>query len=143
MKRRSGFTLIELLVVIAIVAILAAIAIPSYIDQVRKGRRSTAISTLGQLQLAQERWRADRSTYGSLANIGGVSPLPDGYYTVAVSTPGGNCANGAAASPANSFAITATATGAQASDTKCATLVVTSLCGVIAKTSTPAGNACW
>lgn len=64
-----GFTLIELIVVIAIVAILAAIAIPSYNEQVRKSRRSEAMSVLGDLQLRQERWRANRTTYGTLPEI--------------------------------------------------------------------------
>lgn len=142
-RAQRGFTLIELVIVIAILGIIAAIAVPAYNDQVRKGRRAEATSALGTLQLAQERWRADRATYGTLAQVGGVSPLPSGYYTIAVSTPGGNCANGTAASNANSFAITATAAGVQASDTKCATMTLTSLCGVVTRTSTPAGNTCW
>ena len=142
MRRTRGFTLIELMVVVAIVAIILSIAIPAYSESVRKSRRASAASELGQLQMAQERWRADHATYGTLANIGGVSPMANGFYTVAVSTPGGNCASGVAASAANSFAITATATGEQASDTRCATLVITSLCGTITKTSTGGGN-CW
>jgi type IV pilus assembly protein PilE len=142
MTRSKGFTLIELMVVVAIVALLLSIAIPAYNDSVRKGRRAEATSELGKLQMAQERWRADHATYGTLANIGGVTPLASGYYTVAVATPGGNCASGVAASNANSFSITATATGAQASDTGCATIVLTSLCGTVSKTST-GGAKCW
>lgn len=143
MNKTRGFTLIELMITIAIVAIIATIAIPSYTDQVRKGRRAEAVSELGRLQMAQERWRADRSAYGTLAQIGGVSPLPSGYYSIAVSTPGGNCGSGTAASSANSFAITATAAGAQAADSTCATLTLTSLCGVVSKTSTGGGTNCW
>ena len=94
--------------------------------------------------MAQERWRSDNTTYtGTLANIGGVSPLPSGFYTIGLSTPGGNCASGVAASNSNSFAVTATAAGAQAADTRCATMVLTSLCGTVTRTSTPAGNTCW
>jgi type IV pilus assembly protein PilE len=40
--RREGFTLIEVMITVAIVAILAAVAYPSYIDQVRRGNRAEA-----------------------------------------------------------------------------------------------------
>ncbi len=143
MKSFRGFTLIELMIVIAVVGILAAIAIPSYSSYVIKGRRTDAKAELGKLQMAQEGRRANFSTYGTLAQIGGVTPLPSGYYSIAISTPGGNCSTGAAASSANSFALTATAIGAQASDTQCATLTLTSLCGTVSKTSTGGGTTCW
>ena len=45
-SRRNGFTLIELMIVVAIVALLATVAYPSYMDQIRKGRRSDAIQGL-------------------------------------------------------------------------------------------------
>ena len=141
-RPQAGFTLIELMVVVSIVAILAAIAIPSYNEQVRKSRRAEAASELARLQMAQERWRADRPNYATLAQLGATSPIPSGYYTLAVATPAGNCASGVAASAANSFSITATAAGAQASDSKCATMTLTSLCGTVTKTSTGGGE-CW
>lgn len=68
MKAR-GFTLIELMVVVAIVAIIAAIAVPSFNESVRKSRRSEAITTLADLQLRQERWRSNNTTYGTLAQV--------------------------------------------------------------------------
>lgn len=146
MQQSKGFTLIELMIVIAIVAIVAAIAIPAYTEQVRKGRRAEAVSALGDLQLRQERRRAENPTFGTLAQLGVTSPLPSGFYSLAIDTPSGTCdptPPAIAASNANSYRITATAAGAQASDSKCATMVLTSFCGAVTKTSTPAGERCW
>ncbi len=73
MRRIRGFTLIELVVVIAVVAILAAVAIPSFNEQVRKSRRSEAMGVLGDLQLRQERWRANNPAYGTFDNVVGTT----------------------------------------------------------------------
>jgi type IV pilus assembly protein PilE len=61
--RVRGFTLIELMVVLAVVAILAAIAVPAYSSQVRRSHRADAIDGVSDLQLRQERWRADHPEY--------------------------------------------------------------------------------
>jgi len=100
MKRGwAGFTLIELMIVVAIVGILASIAYPSYMDSVRKGRRAEATTALYGIQLAQEKWRANNATYGTLANVwGGVSTTENGYYTLAIT---GNTAT--------AYSVTATA----------------------------------
>jgi type IV pilus assembly protein PilA len=55
-EREGGFTLIELLVVILIIAILAAIAIPVFLQQRRKGWVAQAESTLKNAATAQESW---------------------------------------------------------------------------------------
>lgn len=145
MKKSAGFTLIELMIVIAIVSILLAIGIPAYNDQMRKSRRSEAKQLLSDLVLKQEKWRSNHATYGTMTQIGGAASIASdsGYYTVgAVTLPAatGTCA---APSTSNSYVITATAAGTQASDTRCATMVITNTCGVQTKTSTPSGNVCW
>lgn len=88
----SGFTLIELMIVIVIVGVLATIALPAYQDSVRKSRRTEALSTMLDLQLRQEKWRANNSTYGTEASIWTSPPnLDTSYYdfTITPSTVGG------------------------------------------------------
>lgn len=56
--RTSGFTLIELMIVLAVVGVLVALAFPSYQQSVIKSDRSDGRNALGEVQLAQERYRA-------------------------------------------------------------------------------------
>ena len=75
MQQSKGFTLIELMTVIAIIAIFAAIALPAYGEQVRKGRRAEASSIAGEMQLSLERWRAENPSYACATN-----PCDSGAY---------------------------------------------------------------
>ncbi len=79
MTRSRGFTLIELMIAVAIVSILAAIALPSYSEYVRRGRITEAISTLSGMRVKMEQYFQDNRTYvGSCGASGSsVAPLPD------------------------------------------------------------------
>jgi type IV pilus assembly protein PilE len=148
MRNTHGFTLIELMIVIAVIGIITAIAVPAFNEQVRKSRRSDAFQAIGDLQLKQERWRSNRANYtATLADLGyNSATLPSEHYTVALATPASTpcpTTDNPATTTANSYQITATAIGAQAKDTRCATIVLANRCGVIEKTSTPAGGTCW
>ena len=110
MRRVMGFTLIELMITVAVVAILAAIALPSYREYVRKGRRAEALNAVGSIQMALERWRAENPTYAG-CGTGCSGAGTSSYYTFAVSGETGTA-----------YVITATPTGAQSGDT-CGNLV--------------------
>ncbi|MFT5532539.1 MAG: type IV pilus assembly protein PilE [Burkholderiaceae bacterium] len=77
-RPQRGFTLIELMIVVAIVAILAAIAFPSYTQQVRKGRRVDAKSAMLDLAARQEKFFATNNRYsvsGTALNYGNNFPI--------------------------------------------------------------------
>lgn len=61
--KQSGITLLELMVVVAIVAILAAVAYPSFTDGLRKSRRAEAFKGLLSMQLKQEEFRISNASY--------------------------------------------------------------------------------
>ena len=110
-----GFTLIELLIAVTIIAILAAIAYPTYNEAVRKARRAEARALLLEIAARQEQFFASRApnTYGNtVAMLGYANPQPTeaGWYrvsvTAATNTAGAAC-NPAAANPCVTFTLTA------------------------------------
>lgn len=139
-KRKSGnggFTLIELMIAVAIVAILAKVAYPSFQSMILKSHRADGQGALQALQLAQEKYRVNNTSYsGALTDstFARVCPSsgncysPNGYYQMTVS---GTSATG--------YTLTATAVGTQANDTSCATMTIVQ----DATSITYSPTACW
>lgn len=69
----AGFTLIEVMITVVIVAILAAVAIPSYVDHLQRGRLADATNLLGGTRALLEQFYQDNRHYGSTAANCGVT----------------------------------------------------------------------
>lgn len=61
--RNSGFTLIELLIVVAIIAILAAIAVPNFLESQTRAKITRAKSDLRSVTVAVEAFHVDNAQY--------------------------------------------------------------------------------
>ena len=111
-RKATGFTLIELMIVVAIIGIIAAIAFPSYQNQVQKTRRTTAQSDL--LELTQWMERRYSNGFDYREDDGSAPTLPfdqspkngDAFYDISFS---GNVTRDA-------FTLQAVPTGGQATD---------------------------
>ena len=130
--RARGFTLIEVVVTVAIVAILGAVALPSYRDHMRKSRRAEAQAYLMAVASRQQQFLLDTRAYApNLTTVAIAAPANVvAVYDLAVATVAG---------PPPTFRLTATP--------KASTDQVNERCGTLAIDQTGAKTAalgsCW
>ena len=136
----KGFTLIEVMIVVVIIAILSAIALPSYQQYIQKTRRADAKETLLRMATLQERHFFQESEYYSVAALTdfGGQTSPEGWYTIALDCSVDMCAA--------SYTLTATPVnpGPQANDTQCSSFTINQTLQQTAQTAAGADAAnCW
>ena len=135
-KSAVGFTLIELMIAIAVIGILAAVALPSYQDYIRRGKRADAHTLLQNAAFAQERHRLNNASYTSdptqltlACPTTGTCKSQQGNYTLAITD-----------ATATGFTLTAAAaTPSQQADSGCTSITYTK----DGSTVTTGPDKCW
>lgn len=134
LAKQQGFTLIEVMIAVVIIAVLAAIAYPSYNNHVTKTRRAAAAACLLENQQLLERFYTNRLTYEGAAVVQCANGL-DTHYQVAF----------AADPQPRSYTLNAVPQGQQAvRDTACGTLSLTNVGGrAVSGTASSTPAQCW
>ena len=97
MRKQRGFTLIEVMVALAVIAILAAVALPSYSDYVKRGKIQEATTNLLAVRTKLEQYYQDNRRYDGGCTAG--MPANQKYFSLSCTF---------AASPSQTYTVTAT-----------------------------------
>jgi type IV pilus assembly protein PilA len=128
----KGFTLIELLVVILIIGILAAIAIPSFLNQKSKAYDASAKELARTAETTAETIATDNGgSYSSLS----LAQMNSYEATIQTAAGGGNAYLSTASGTANTYTVTATANNTNDTFT-----IVRASNGTISRTCAPVGG---
>jgi type IV pilus assembly protein PilE len=114
-RSAAGLTLIELMIVVVVVAVLSAVALPSYRDYLKRGYRAEARAALMQAAHWMERAATATGSYHPLPAT--LQSVPSGTYTITASAAA--CPGMTPAIPdggASTFCLVATPQNAQTGD---------------------------
>ena len=109
LKDAKGFTLIELSVVIVIVGVLSGVAVPTFLNQIRRSRAAEAQSGLATVSTASEIYRFDNGNYPPA--VGDIEASGDLEITWANLAPNFDLTDNAADDASETEGMTWTATG--------------------------------
>ncbi|HMM56792.1 MAG TPA: type IV pilin protein [Rudaea sp.] len=137
-SKNGGFTLIELMVVVAIIALLASLAYYNYSRYAFRARRVDGQNLLTSIAAAEQRYYTNFNNYTS--TITGSSSTSLGFSS-ATSDRGYYSAVAAVASGAQTYVLTATPAGPQATD-QCHNLTLTDT-GVKGQSGNTSNGSCW
>ncbi|MFC3816509.1 type IV pilin protein [Lysobacter sp. GCM10012299] len=140
--RVSGFTLIELMIAVLVVAVLMAIAYPSYNNHVVKSRRAAAAACTIEVSQFMERYYSTNLKYRDASSNAPAIPNMQcrtdlaAHYTIGL-------AGGTTDTTYTAQAVPVAGSQQAARDTKCATIGITQA-GVKTESGTAASAAeCW
>lgn len=99
-RTRQGFTLIELMITVAVVAILSAIALPSYTNYIARGKITDGLASLADYRIRMEQYFQDNRNYGAASSTCPITLPTSEHFTF-------TCTTGSTA-PTGSYTVTAT-----------------------------------
>lgn len=111
LRRVAGFTLLELMIVVVIIAILSAIAIPSYRQYVLRGHRTDATRALQDLAAREENYYFAKNAYSKVltTDLNGSANMAGTYFNITIPS-----------ASSTDYTLRADAIGTQEQDTTCA-----------------------
>lgn len=142
-RKADGFSLLELMIVVSIIAILVAIAYPSYEQYVMRATRTEAKNLVLRVASEQEKFYSTFNRYSGSMGARTTDPATSGlnigsstsegsddaaYYDVTIALSNGT----------QGYTITATPRGSQQSEDRCGTMTIDHL-----GNKTAAIDGCW
>ena len=129
-----GWTLLELMITLVVLAILTAIAYPSYTSHLIKSRRADGKALLYQAAQREQQFFTSNNAFTATAGSGGLdisTSSGEGHYTLSI------------AATATTYTLTATRVGTQTKDSLCGDLTLNHLGARGISGGTSSADKCW